>query len=147
MNVVNVVNVVKSWGREALQNALRSSPWLFYVVANLAENLAFKLRKGLTHGWMGTRELQGKGLERVITIDVHSLPRRGASGPRTELGKQRSKLNAVKHEIFSGVMLLGTHDPEAHQPRPRRQTGLPGKSKCSPKLTVPSSKSLPRPLD
>ncbi len=32
--------------------------------------------------------------------------RRGPTGPRTELGKQRSKLNAVKYGIFSSVMLL-----------------------------------------
>ncbi len=38
--------------------------------------------------------------------------RRGPTGPRTELGKQRSKLNAVKYGIFSSVLLLGT---ESHQ--------------------------------
>jgi hypothetical protein len=35
-------------------------------------------------------------------------PRKGPSGPRTELGKQRSKVNAVKYGIFSGVLLLGS---------------------------------------
>jgi hypothetical protein len=38
--------------------------------------------------------------------------RRGPTGPRTELGKQRSKLNAVKYGIFSSVMLLGSESKE-----------------------------------
>jgi hypothetical protein len=38
--------------------------------------------------------------------------RRGSAGPRTELGKQRSKLNAVKYGIFSSVMLLGSESKD-----------------------------------
>jgi hypothetical protein len=38
--------------------------------------------------------------------------RRGPTGPRTELGKQRSKLNAIKYGIFSSVMLLGSESKE-----------------------------------
>jgi len=38
--------------------------------------------------------------------------RRGPTGPRTELGKQRSKLNAVKYGIFSGVLLLDSESKE-----------------------------------
>jgi hypothetical protein len=34
--------------------------------------------------------------------------RRRSTGPRTEVGKQRSKLNAVKYGIFSSVLLLGS---------------------------------------
>ena len=33
-------------------------------------------------------------------------PRRGATGPRTPVGKRRSKYNATKHAIFSRVVLL-----------------------------------------
>src|SRR6266581_4074387 len=47
--------------------------------------------------------------------------RRGPTGPRTELGKQRSKLNAVKYGIFSSVLLLGT---ESHQEFDRLVSGL-----------------------
>jgi hypothetical protein len=37
---------------------------------------------------------------------------RGPTGPRTELGKQRSKLNSVKYGIFSNVLLLGSESRE-----------------------------------
>jgi hypothetical protein len=38
--------------------------------------------------------------------------RRGPTGPRTQTGKQRSKLNAVKCGIFSSVMLLGSESKD-----------------------------------
>jgi hypothetical protein len=36
------------------------------------------------------------------TSAYRQVPARQATGPRTELGKQRSSRNAVKHGIFSG---------------------------------------------
>jgi len=38
--------------------------------------------------------------------------RRRSTGPRTEVGKQRSKLNAVKYGIFSSVLLLGSESQQ-----------------------------------
>jgi hypothetical protein len=38
--------------------------------------------------------------------------RRGPTGPRTQLGKQRSKFNAVKYGIFSSVMLVGSESKD-----------------------------------
>ena len=37
---------------------------------------------------------------------VSVLPARGSTGPRTELGKERSKHNALRHGIFSKVAVL-----------------------------------------
>ena len=40
------------------------------------------------------------------TNDSSSLPRQNTGGPRTPEGKDRSKYNAVKHGIFSKVIVL-----------------------------------------
>src|SRR5579862_1835178 len=37
-----------------------------------------------------------------------SPQRRPSAGPRTELGKERSKINAVKYGIFSRILLIGS---------------------------------------
>jgi len=43
-----------------------------------------------------------------MQADGAITPKRTSTGPRTDLGKERSKLNAVKHGIFSGVLLMGS---------------------------------------
>ena len=40
---------------------------------------------------------------------------RHSTGPRTEAGKQRSKLNALRHGLTSQSVLLPTEDPAAYQ--------------------------------
>ena len=50
-------------------------------------------------------ERSGSG-ERGASEGSHSLPARRATGPRTPEGKQRSKYNALKHGIFSSIVLL-----------------------------------------
>src|SRR5271154_1250847 len=38
-----------------------------------------------------------------------------STGPRTEAGKQRSSLNALRHGLTAQTAVLPTEDPEAHQ--------------------------------
>ena len=57
-------------------------------------------------------ESQSLAIERCRSVEPgasegsQSLPARGATGPRTPEGKQRSRHNALKHGIFSASALL-----------------------------------------
>jgi len=57
---------------------------------------------------------------------------RKATGPRTAQGKNRSKLNALKHGLFSKDVLLGrSRDPDCAGPPPRiRTSGIPASGSC-----------------
>src|SRR5216683_6465920 len=81
---------------------------------NNAQNL--KPRIGLSSGNGSASQIAGESLSinaeqsgvSVPAVDKKhssSLTRR-ATGPRTQVGKQRSKYNATKHAIFSSVALL-----------------------------------------
>jgi hypothetical protein len=55
-----------------------------------------------------------KSSETKIEVITPSRDRR-AAGPRTEQGKQRSSRNAIKHGIFSGVILLKDESKSRYQ--------------------------------
>ena len=47
--------------------------------------------------------------------EINRVNSRHSTGPRTEAGKQRSKLNALRHGLTSQSVLLPTEDPAAYQ--------------------------------
>jgi hypothetical protein len=51
-------------------------------------------------------EGQGGATEAIVPLNSLKRSMRRASGPRTELGKQRTSLNATRHGIFSRVSVL-----------------------------------------
>jgi hypothetical protein len=51
-------------------------------------------------GMMGQHEIKGKNGEGNFALA------RTSTGPRTAMGKERSKRNALKHGIFSKVIVL-----------------------------------------
>jgi len=51
-------------------------------------------------------EEQGGATEAIVALSPSERPMRRATGPRTELGKQRTSRNATKYGIFSKVAVL-----------------------------------------
>jgi hypothetical protein len=55
---------------------------------------------------------EGKKVARAATNRANSAH---STGPRTEAGKQRSSLNALRHGLTAQTAVLPTEDPEAYQ--------------------------------
>ena len=60
-------------------------------------------------------EEQGGATETIVALNPSERPMRRATGPRTELGKQRASLNATKHGIFSRVSVLKGESRAAYE--------------------------------
>jgi len=53
--------------------------------------------------------------ETIVALNPSERPRRQATGPRTELGKQRARLNATKHGVFSRFSVLKGESRAAYE--------------------------------
>jgi hypothetical protein len=69
------------------------------------------LRAGSTPGPRRNEPNEVSGTKTVTVLKPETRQRRGASGPRTAIGKQRSSLNAQKYGISSRGLLVGDESP------------------------------------
>src|SRR5215831_15141656 len=62
------------------------------------------------------RRVRGGGRERVFMgeqrAEANRINAQRSSGPRTELGKSRSKMNALKHGLSAKKIVIGDEDPK-----------------------------------
>jgi hypothetical protein len=71
------------------------------------------VERWLAHRGAGTPPIQsGNNPQRAATNRANSLH---STGPRTQPGKQRSSLNAVRHGLTARTAVLPTEDPDAYQ--------------------------------